>query len=1027
MSVFDVPKIHFAGTAVTRLPTGARSGLLDLATGQALDAEGNLGPNPGGNGHFWVDAEVIGCELAPGQVDTTESLVGRSLDLWGHYCPHLGSTANRGRVFDVDPASNWTTTVMVGQLALGRLGRSHEVGYLLAGDVTGMCPPRWQNWSHIVEVCRQPLASWFRHSVLYQFALDGRRSVRWLDGAECSPALATLRAMITAGEADGLVVQFALTNMATPAGNGQPDRWDLRGTLAPWHAAELRTYPAGRLLYPPTRGTPQPGPHNLTVRVDPEQVGFNLITALPVTGRAPRGVPGGTHRLGPLVDHGDLWLRTASGEPLARVPRETYLGPEYRAGSGVLTVPRLDGGTANPAEALALTAGENDEPLLVERQTVVQTDEACLFLEHPGGGRHFPIRVPVRAYTRGEPAAVPRIRVRQFVNPRGLPRDEATGSPRAQAAGVQVAGFRAGERADYTGEVELATDRHGDGVLDVRGVRGGSARVLLLPDGDPLPVDETTPGSAAAGYDNEDSLGYWSSVGSLAVRVLPDHWHLDELPDEAVTFELLYREVFEPYELLYSFMRDEVFSLADECKVTAYARLTWYACDPRNRDKTFYMPPTRDLTAPQTRLLRRYMLAVEAARQQPVAPTPSAAPVAAITTREDLLGALRHAAAIELAGMTQYLYAAYSIPTHTAATRLVTAGEWTPEQLRLACGDGPDTLRGGMRGSLLAVAKEEMIHFLVVNNIIMAMGEPFHLPVLDFGTFNAQTRLPLDFALERFGLGSVQRFIELERPHTGAADGSAYGSLSELYAAIRDGLHRVPDALLVERGSGGGQHHLFMRESVNAAHPDYQLEVDDLPSALFAIDFVTEHGEGGVLTDGSSSEESHFATFQRLRRELAGQAAWNPTYPVPRNPTLGAGGQAKEPITHEPARLVAAVFNRAYSASMQLIVQHFAGWPDANPRRARLMNWALDLMVGVLRPTAELLVTLPSGRPGYTAGPTFELTTNPEYLPRPAAAAIRIARELDDVAQLADKCEPLAGSVAALLRHTATELRSRAH
>ncbi|GAA5159723.1 hypothetical protein GCM10023321_41290 [Pseudonocardia eucalypti] len=1013
MSVFDTPKVHFAGTAVTRLPTGPRSGQLDLATNRPVDTSDG-GRNPGGNGHFWVDAKVVGCELRAGEVDTTEPLVGRSLDLWGHYCAHLGSTANRARVFDVDPASNWTTTVMLGQLALGRLGRSHEVGYLVTGYVTGMCPPRWQNWSHIVEVCRQPLASWFRHSVVHQFALE---HPHWLDGAEYSPALTALRSLLAEGEADGLVVQFALTNMATPAGNDQPDRWDLRGTLAPWHASELRTYPAGRLLYPPAGGPL----HNLTVRVDPSWVGFNLVTALPVTGRAPRGVPGGTHRLGPLVDHGDLWLRAESGEPLARVPRELYLGPAYRLGSGVLTVPRLNGDSGQP---LVVTAGESDEPLLVERQTVVQTDEAALFLEHPDAtsGRHFPVRVPVRSYVRGEPAAVPRIRVRQFVNPRGLPRDPVAASPSARAADLRVAAFRAGEQSSYLSEVRLATDRHGTGVLDLRGVRGGSARVLLLPDGDPPPVDETEPGSATVGYDNDDSLGYWSSVGSLAVRVLPDHWHLDALADEEITFELLYREVFEPYERLYSFMRDEVFSLAEECKVEPYARLTWHACDPGNRDKTFYMPPTRDLTAPQTRLLRRYMFAVEATRQGPVSPLAAPTQVAAVTTRENLLDALRHAAAIELAGMTQYLYAAYSIPTHTAATRLVTLGEWTPAQLRLACGDGPDSLRGGMRGSLLAVAKEEMIHFLVVNNIIMAMGEPFHLPEVDFGTFNANTRVPLEFALERFGLGSVQRFIDLERPHTGLAQGDGYGSLSELYAAIRDGLHRVPDALLVDRGAGGGQHHLFMRESVNAVHPDYQLEVDDLASALFAIDFVTEHGEGGVL--GDSVEESHYATFQRLHRELATQAPWSPSYPVPRNPTLGTGTLAKEPLTYEPARQVATVFNRTYATSMQLMVQHFAGWPDDNPRRARLMNWALDLMVGVLRPTAELLVTVPSGRPGYTAGPTFELDRIPEYLPRPAAAATRIARELDDIAALADKCDNLSHTVAALLRHTADDLRA---
>jgi hypothetical protein len=261
-----------------------------------------------------------------------------------------------------------------------------------------------------------------------------------------------------------------------------------------------------------------------------------------------------------------------------------------------------------------------------------------------------------------------------------------------------------------------------------------------------------------------------------------------------------------------------------------------------------------------------------------------------------------------------------------------------------------------------------------------------------------------------------------------------YGSLSELYAAIRDGLQRVPNAIQVTKGSGGGTHHLFMRESINAVHPDYQLEVDDVPSAVFAIDFVTEHGEGGVLGDAQHGEESHFATFGRIHRELATERAtdqpdrdspWSPSYPVLRNPTLAAGELAKEPITHEPARLVATVFNRSYRLAMQLMVQHFGGCPDANPRRSPLMNWALDLMVGVLRPVAELLVTLPSGRAGRTAGPTFELGHTLEYLPRPSAAAIRIAGELTETAHLAAKCEHLSPSVAALLNLTAAHIRDR--
>ncbi|MFB9902323.1 ferritin-like domain-containing protein [Allokutzneria oryzae] len=1050
MSVFDLPRLHFAGVAVTRLPTGPRAGLLDLETNRAvtddgvfdtdrpvqeyydfLESKGAKGTNFEGNGHFWIDAKVVGCERAPGEVDTEDLLVGRQLDLWGHFCEYTSGTANRSRVFDVDPASNWTTTVMVGQLALGRLGRSHEVGYLVTGDVSGMCPPRWQNTAHVRDEDTDPR---FRRSVVHQFVVDKHEGLNWLNDAESSPALARLRELIDSGAADGLVVQFALTNMATPTAHGEPDFWDLRGTIAAWHAPELRTYPAGRLLT--ARKVDGSALHNLSVRVDDKHVTANLITAVPVLSRAETRGPGPTHRVGPFVDLGDLEVRTASGTLLATIPRESYLGEDYRLSSGVLAVSRVDGGRGNPGEGLVVTATDGTV-LLREEETVVQSDEASLFVEHENTktGEDHAVEIPIRSYVRGEPARVDWIHVKQYVNPRGMPLAETHED-------VRIAAFLLTGQADYSPECVASTDEHGRGTITIKGVRGGAAKILLLPDGDDLPAGET----AAQRYDNDDEQGYWSGVGSIALRVLPNHWHLDELPDSEITFETLYREAFAYYELQYSFMRSEVLSLADEFKVEPYARLIWHVSDAKHKPKTFYMPPTRDMSAPQVRMMLRYLLADDAKRQTPPTLVPQHRKLGVITTKDELLHALYQAAAIELATMVQYLYAAYSIPIHGAAKHYVERGEWTEEQLLIACGEGTQTLNNGMRGSLMNVAREEMMHFLAINNILMAMGRPFHLPRLDFSDFNSKICVPLEFSLEAFNLASVQRFVALEQPHdliqevegndsTVRPDGEPYqyGSLSELYAAIREGIQAVPGAFLVKKGRGGGAHHLFMRESVNAVHPDYQLEVDDVASAVFAIDFVTEHGEGGQIPSTLPEEESHFDTFLRISELLIHERAngpngrkipWNPAYPVMRNPTLRPGNPAMDHVTHEPARIAMTVFNRSYFMAMQLMVQHFGYSPDKSLRRSRLMNWALDIMTGVLRPLGELIVTLPSGRPGRTAGPSFELDSEPAYISRPDIAVEWMAREFDEIAQLARKCSGLTPTVADLLAFIGEQLRT---
>ena len=212
-----------------------------------------------------------------------------------------------------------------------------------------------------------------------------------------------------------------------------------------------------------------------------------------------------------------------------------------------------------------------------------------------------------------------------------------------------------------------------------------------------------------------------------------------------------------------------------------------------------------------------------------------------------------------------------------------------------------------------------------------------------------------------------------------------------------------------------------MRESVNAVHPDYQLQVDDLPSALFAIDFVTEQGEGHVLTDVPTSEDSHHETFLRMSRELMadhlaatahGRTTWSPAYPVLRNPTVRASrAGSRELVTAPEAREVAVLFNRAHFMMCQLMVHHFTRGPETSLRRSDLMNAALEVMTGMMRPLGELLVTLPSGRPGRTAGPTFELESRPQPDARPEIVLRTLSLRFAHLAEACRKCELVPASV----------------
>ncbi|RBQ15304.1 VioB - polyketide synthase [Spongiactinospora rosea] len=934
MSVFDLPRLRFAGTALSRLPSGPAASDVDLATGRVHTLR--KGDNFAGNGHFLIDAVITSVDPPAASPDP---VVGRAVDFWGHYNEYLGTTANRARIFDVDPASRWSTIVMVGQFGFGRSGRSSDTGYMLTGQVEGFQPPRWHRPGQ----------------VLHQFVVDQAGGLTWLPEADRSPAVTALRTLLAAERASGLVVQFVLNHRTRPAPRGEPPGvpFDLDGVIAPWHSHELRTYPAGRLLTSRrAKDTCRP-PVNLTLQITPADLLVNLVELLP---------------------HG-LSLRTAhSGSTVAHLPAgvtgivsAALTGPPERADAEPLEVVDASGAV-----------------VLAEEVVNVQVDDACVILEHPRGPEDadHDVEVTVRSFVRGVPAAVSRVEVRQCANPRAT-----------QGRHPVVA-------LDGEPSCVLSTDASGLGTFTLRGLRAGTARLSLCADGEAAPQ----------GHDDERHF-----PGAMTVRVLPDDWRLDGIPLEKVDFSLIHREVFAPYEELYPFMREEVFSLADRFKVETYAMLIWQMCDPRNKDRTYYMPPSRDLTAPKARLLLKYLRRQQTPRDVLVV-TPGGhdgRPV--LATRDALVRALRCGAAVELAVMLQYLYAAYSVPTYGTGVELVRRGEWTSAQLAMACGDGGKTADGGVRGTLLGIAREEMVHFLMVNNILTAVGEPFHVPRIDFGTINAELPVPLDFCLEGLSVGSAERFARIEEPAgasgevrlgnlTGAAARPGYGSLSELYADIRDGLTRLPDLFVAAGESGGGEHHLFLRRSIDREHPDYQMEVDDLPSALFAIDVITEQGEGGVLTAEDPGEESHHAAFLRLSSLLAADLSWRPSYPVLRNPSLDPGDHAKDAITDPVAREVAMLFNDAYFLMLQLMVQHFYGRPGGSLRRSPLMNHAIDVMTAMMRPLAELLVTLPAGRAGRTAGPTFELDLLPGYLAQPGVAARTLAARFQRLATRAAAC-----------------------
>ncbi|MGH3804939.1 MAG: hypothetical protein ACRDTD_33305, partial [Pseudonocardiaceae bacterium] len=84
----------------------------------------------------------------------------------------------------------------------------------------------------------------------------------------------------------------------------------------------------------------------------------------------------------------------------------------------------------------------------------------------------------------------------------------------------------------------------------------------------------------------------------------------------------------------------------------------------------------------------------------------------------------------------------------------------------------------------------------------------------------------------------------------------------------------------------------------------------------------------------------------------------------------------------------------------------------------------IEVMTGVMRPLAELLVTLPSGRRGKTAGPSFELESRPGYASRPDVAWRALALRFEHLAAGARQCSLVSAQVAETLEFLANFFQS---
>jgi len=396
-----------------------------------------------------------------------------------------------------------------------------------------------------------------------------------------------------------------------------------------------------------------------------------------------------------------------------------------------------------------------------------------------------------------------------------------------------------------------------------------------------------------------------------------------------------------------------------------------------------------------------------------------------IEHREALIYMLCEAAELEHGIMCQYLFAAFSLK-QTANEGLTDA--------ELAA-----VRRWGAQIS--RVATQEMLHLALVHNILSAIGAAPHLARPNLPAPANHYPAGVQLALMPFGEPALRHFMFLERPEgmdLEDADGLAamgqaapvlnerdivprgqdFATVGHLYRSIEAGLTHLAEL--------HGEDWLFVgprRAQATAEQFGWPelVPVTGLASACRAIEEILEQGEG----PRGHWRNAHFGQFVNILDEYQSLRDASPGFD-PVRPVLAANVRRPErdvdlPLITDPLTArVADLFNIGYEILLQIFERFFAHTEETGAQLNVLADATVALMLRVIKPVGDLVTALPVGEdhPGRTAGPSFELFYESDYLmPHREAAWALLAERLDEAAWLCEAIQVGRGTAIAASLH----------
>ncbi len=359
----------------------------------------------------------------------------------------------------------------------------------------------------------------------------------------------------------------------------------------------------------------------------------------------------------------------------------------------------------------------------------------------------------------------------------------------------------------------------------------------------------------------------------------------------------------------------------------------------------------------------------------------------AVENRGQLIYLLREAAELEHGIMCQYLFAAFSLKQSTAEgvspERLEKIQKW--------------------RRTVLEVARQEMLHLALVQNLLTSIGAAPHLGRPNLPSPAHYFPPGVQLALMPFGERALRHFLFLERPEgmpledadifvqklaqagpilahdRRDLDEEAIVAHAQDFATVGH-LYRAIDVGFGWLSSKMGAQRLFIGPASAQAAPETfrwprLVEVHDLATAHAAIDTIVEQGEGVR----GAWQTAHFGRFLGIFEEYGAVRREDPEFEPARPVLVGVvrpGDAVGLPyIGDSLSAHVVDLFDVVNEITLLALTRYFAAAEETPEQRKVLAEVAVGLMFGGLKPLGERLTALPFGPeyPGRTAAPSFLL------------------------------------------------------